>query len=383
MWLVALKPFSRYLYDRRSKGKILLMVRMVRLMMVSTLRKLFLPFCLLCITWAGSVHAAPTNDPLGSFLFTDGQVNTILRFGGSIYVGGAFTTVRLYTGHGVALNVNTGEEDSDFPRVNGSVSVVLPDGANGWYIGGQFDHVGTVARNGLAHINADKTVDTTWDPHPSDSAVVRAMFISGSTLYIAGSFSSVGGQTHKNIAAVNISTGLPTSWAPDCNGPVRAIVVPGNGKVYVGGAFQQNVPPADPNVPTCGGQVRNHIAALDASTGLATSWDSNANFDVRVLVLSPNSNKLYVGGNFTNIGGQSRNHIAEIDLDDGTATSWKPNIDLQVLALKVSGNIVYVGGTFNPTPVVPNSIGGQPRNNIAALDASTGLATSWNPNVNN
>ena len=28
------------------------------------------------------------------------------------------------------------------------------------------------------------------------------------------------------------------------------------------------------------------------------------------------------------------------------------------------------------------SIGGQPRNNLAAIDASTGAATSWNPNVN-
>jgi hypothetical protein len=214
----------------------------------------------------------------------------------------------------------------------------------------------------------------------------------------------------------------------------------------VGGAFQQDI--LNPTVPTCGGQVRNHIAALNASTGLAiTSWNPNANLDVRVLALSPNSNKLYVGGNFTTISGQSRNKIAEIDLSAGTATTWNPNIDLQVLALKVSGsivyvgggftcigpatdpnlcgqtggtprnriaalqvsdgkatpwnpnsnssveaievsgNIVYVGGTFTPTPVIPNSIGGAPRNNIAALDASTGLATSglpasWDPNVN-
>jgi hypothetical protein len=410
--------------------------------MVSTLRKLLLPFCLLCITGVGSAHAAPANNPLGSFLFTDGQINAILRVGGSIYVGGAFTTVRPYTGHGIALNVTTGVGDSAFPLVNGTIFAVLSDGANGWYIGGQFDHVGTVARNGLAHIKADKTLDTTWDPNPSTSAIVRTMFISGSTLYVAGSFSSLGGQARGNIAAVNISTGQPTSWAPNCQGPVRAILVPGNGNVYVGGAFQQD--PLNPTVPTCGGQIRNHIAALDASTGLAvTSWNPNANLDVRVLALSPNSNKLYVGGNFTSISGQSRNHIAEIDLSNGTATSWNPNIDLQVLALKVSGsivyvggsfqcigpatdpnhcsqtggtprdriaalqvsngtatgwnpdsnssvesiavlgNIVYVGGTFNPTLTSPNSIGGQPRNNIAALDASTGLATPWNPNVNN
>jgi hypothetical protein len=40
---------------------------------------------------------------------------------------------------------------------------------------------------------------------------------------------------------------------------------------------------------------------------------------------------------------------------------------------------VYAGGSFFGA----GSIGGQARNNIAALDAGTGLATAWNPNANN
>jgi hypothetical protein len=43
-----------------------------------------------------------------------------------------------------------------------------------------------------------------------------------------------------------------------------------------------------------------------------------------------------------------------------------------VQALAVSGSTVYVGGQFN-------SIGGQSRSNIAALDVTTGLVTAWNP----
>ena len=41
---------------------------------------------------------------------------------------------------------------------------------------------------------------------------------------------------------------------------------------------------------------------------------------------------------------------------------------------RVSGSTVYAGGSFT-------SIGGQARNSIAALDATTGAATSWNPNA--
>jgi len=46
----------------------------------------------------------------------------------------------------------------------------------------------------------------------------------------------------------------------------------------------------------------------------------------------------------------------------------------RVNALAVSGDTVYAGGTFT-------SIGGQTRNRIAALNAMTGLAMSWNPNA--
>jgi hypothetical protein len=56
--------------------------------------------------------------------------------------------------------------------------------------------------------------------------------------------------------------------------------------------------------------------------------------------------------------------------------SWDPNADNTVLSLAVSGSTVYVGGAFS-------SIGGQTRNRIAALDASTGAAMSWNPNASN
>ena len=40
----------------------------------------------------------------------------------------------------------------------------------------------------------------------------------------------------------------------------------------------------------------------------------------------------------------------------------------------MSGSTVYAGGGFT-------SIGGQARNSIAALDATTGAATAWDPNA--
>lgn len=47
----------------------------------------------------------------------------------------------------------------------------------------------------------------------------------------------------------------------------------------------------------------------------------------------------YVGGIFTSIGGQPRNRIAAIDATTGLATAWKANADNWVQALAVSGGI--------------------------------------------
>jgi hypothetical protein len=83
---------------------------------------------------------------------------------------------------------------------------------------------------------------------------------------------------------------------------------------------------------------------------------------------------VYAGGHFTSIGGATRNRIAALDATTGTATAWDPNADYAISALVVSGSTVYAGGGFN-------SIGGQARNHIAALDATTGAATAWDPNA--
>ena len=85
---------------------------------------------------------------------------------------------------------------------------------------------------------------------------------------------------------------------------------------------------------------------------------------------------VYAGGSFTSIGGQPRSRIAALDASTGTATAWNPNANSVRHALAVSGSTVYAGGGFT-------SIGGQTRNRIAALDAATGNATAWNPNANN
>ena len=117
--------------------------------------------------------------------------------------------------------------------------------------------------------------------------------------------------------------------------------------VYVGGAFT-----------SIGGQARNHIAGLDATTASATDWNPNSDGDVGVLAV--NGSTIYVGGGFTNIGGQARNHIAALDAGTGAAAVWNPDANGYVGALALDGSTVYAGGDFT-------TIGGLPQAHIAGM----------------
>ena len=189
---------------------------------------------------------------------------------------------------------------------------------------------------------------------------MRAVVAGGVTVYAGGEFTSIGGETRNAIAALDASTGLASAGDPDDDNPVSALAATGD-TVYVAGDFTK-----------IGGQARNYVAALDAGTGQATGWNPDA--DKWVYALDLSGDTVYVGGWFSNIDGQLRSRIAALDAATGKATAWSPKANSPVYALVRSGGTVYAGGEFT-------KIGGQERNRIAALDASTGLATGWNPDA--
>jgi len=286
---------------------------------------------------------------------TNGTVNAVVQDGGTIYIGGNFTQVGPATGSAVPLDATTGQPIS-IPKVDGYVKAVTPDGTGGWYVGGRFTHVGGLPRSNIAHILADNSVSD-WNPNANQQ--VDVLVVSGNTVYAGGEFTSIGGQIRNRIAALDASTGLATAWDPNAGGIQVLTLVLSGSTVYAGGYFT-----------SIGGQPRNHIAALDASTGLATPWNPNANQQVDALVVSGST--VYVGGWFTNIGAQMRNRIAALDASTGLATPWNPDSNYPVHTLTVSGTTIYAGGDFY-------NIGGQDRYGVAALDASSGFATAWNP----
>jgi hypothetical protein len=251
------------------------------------------------IVFLSSFVFSQDSSPSLDFYVTNGIVYSIVASQDTVYIGGSFTYVGPNTGSGVPIDTTTGNRVSPFPKVNGGVYAVVPDGSGGWFIGGGFTRVGTTNRNRLAHILSDGSVDPNFNPNANNT--VWCLLLSGSTLYAGGDFTNIGGQLRNRIAALDISTGNATSWNPNANGSVYALGLSGT-TLYAGGSFT-----------SIGGQTRNRIAALDTSTGNATTWNPNANNTVLAIAIS--GSNVYIGGVFTTLqgGAVTRNYIAALE----------------------------------------------------------------------
>lgn len=156
------------------------------------------------------------------------------------------------------------------------------------------------------------------------------------------------------------------------DGVVWAQQAVGN-RVYVGGDFA-NARPA--GSPAGSNQTpRQNALAYNLQTGvLDTSWNPSPNARILSMAVSPNGQRLYVAGQFTNIAGQTRYRIAAFNAQTGELiNNWVPVVNTQVVGVAATDSTVYIVGNFS-------SVNGVARPQAAALSAATGaLITQFDP----
>jgi hypothetical protein len=168
------------------------------------------------------------------------------------------------------------------------------------------------------------------------------------------------------------SADLPN--APDdsaqANGRVSAILRVGD-RIYLGGNFTELT---NPNGTTVS---RNHLAAINASTGeVVAGWNPDVNGNVGALAASSDRSRIYAGGGFTTVGGVTHRRMASIVTTTGAVDNeFKASLGAPVDAIAVLGNSVYIGGEFT-------GVNGQPRTHLAKLNGTTGAVDpTWKPSA--
>ncbi|MEG5042868.1 MULTISPECIES: DUF4347 domain-containing protein [unclassified Microcoleus] len=186
-------------------------------------------------------------------------------------------------------------------------------------------------------------------------------------IYAGGDFTTVNGTARNNIARMNADGSLDTAFNPagGMDSRVAAIALDSSGKVYAGGYFT-----------TVNGTARNRIARMNADGSLDTAFNPTGGMDSNVYAIAlDSSGKPYVGGGFTTVNGTARNYIARMNADGSLDTAFNPtggmSLSVDAIALDSSGK-PYVGGAFN-------TVNGTARNQIARMNADGSLDTAFNP----
>jgi len=275
----------------------------------------------------------------------NGAVSAIaLQPDGKIIVGGTFSLVNEQQAFRIIRLNSNGSLDTTFNIASGPNSnvfeiVIQPDGKI--LIGGIFTAVGGVTRNRIARLNADGTLDTSFDPGSGANQTIQTISLQpDGKILVGGDFTSFNGVARNRLARLNSDGSLDTSFNPGtgANNSVRAIAVLSNGKILVGGLF------TDFN-----GSPRESVVRLNSDGSLDTTFAS-VDFSVTTvtdIVIQPDG-LILVGGNFFMVNGVSRSNIVRLNPDgtvDANFTNSFLSTTVNDVALQTNGRIV-VGGNF-------------------------------------
>jgi uncharacterized delta-60 repeat protein len=362
-----------------------------------------------------------TDPPYNS---TPGANNTVHAIvaqpDGKTIIGGDFTAVNTRNRNRIARMNNDGSLDRSFnpgTGADGSVnSVVLqPDGRV--IIGGGFTSFNGTQRYGIARLQQNGLLDTSFNPGLGANGVIRAMALQNDgKLLIGGDFTMINGTNMNYVARLNSNGTLDTSFNPGVgpNGPVNSLAVY-SGPLFIdrtasGGpaedrfmvdtgskkgsltidydflnipdtlrVYYEGVPIYDSGlvngtnsvtIPYSGNSSVLEIVMNEGSGFFGTVWLYSLRIDPDV------DPRPVIGGSFTEVAGQSRRSVARLNLDGTLDTTFNPGTgaDNAVYAVAKQGNKVLMGGGFN-------SVDERSRNSIARLNEDGSLDTSFDPGL--
>ena len=303
-----------------------------------------------------------------------GTVNALQVTNGLVYAGGNFTSVGSSNLANVAaISTTTALANSFNPSTVDAAVFALFVTPTNVYVGGQFTTIGTKSKNRLAALNTNG-VATTWNPNPN--GIVRALFITSSNALVGGDFTTIAVTSRQGFAAIGLTgtgTAQPLDLALQAGTTVnfvRSILLSGN-SLYVGGQFTN-------------AQAAPHalIAGVDITTGqpipvpLGSSFNGAAGAVFGANSMAYANGNVLVGGDFKSLGGVARQRAAALSLTNGAALPWAPGFDAPVLTMVYGTNRIYVGGSFtnyNTTNASP-SLG----HGLGAVDPVTGNPVPFN-----
>jgi uncharacterized delta-60 repeat protein len=263
----------------------------------------------------------------------NGQIFAIaLQADGKIIAGG--------NGFGGAVRLNA---DGSFDKFFGPGAIVydikvLPDGK-----------ILLLTANGIFRYNQDANQDAAFTPVFANGRVYRIAVLPDGKILLVGNFTEVTGTVRNRVARLNADGTVDASFNPPggANASVFDLAEQADGKIIIGGDF------TGVNFDTS----KIYLARLNADGTLDTSFASPAlDTRVRTIRIEPGG-KILVGGIWNNSGNAPLGKIARLNangtIDPSFNNSLAVNRVVNSIDLQTDGRII-IGGYFTRVGGVPN-----------------------------
>ncbi len=200
--------------------------------------------------------------------------------------------------------------------------VVQPDGKI--LLVGYFNTINGVNRNYIVRFNTDGSLDTSFNIGTgANSPILTAAVQPDGKILISGFFNSFNGTNRQSVARLNADGTLDMSFDTgngfSLRGTIKSITPLPGGKVFVGGSFVGGF--------NIGGDSSDSIKVFnaDGSNDSSIRFNTTALGGVRAIAVQPDG-KILVGGNFNRPGSGSLNHIFRLNPDGSLDTDFGPSL---------------------------------------------------------
>jgi uncharacterized delta-60 repeat protein len=298
----------------------------------------------------------------------------VIQSDGKILIAGYFTLVNGVARNRIArLNID-GTLDTTFTSniaVNSYIKTVCLQSDGKIIIGGNFTSYNGTSVNYIARLNPDSTLDTTFNVGTGFDSYVNSIIIQADgKLVIGGNFYSYNSTDCKRIARLNIDGSIDSAFSLNAgtDTAVNSIAIQSNGKILLGGTFSY-----------CNTFTRNRIASINANGSIDTGFypfledGISTDGQIRTIFLQPNG-KIIIGGLFTTYNGLSSKNIARLNSDGTVDATFNVGTGANGMVKKVavtSNNKIIIAGDFT-------AYNGVTSNRIAQLNADGTLDTTFN-----
>jgi uncharacterized delta-60 repeat protein len=299
---------------------------------------------------------------------------------GKILAGGSFAMIGGQSRSGLARLNPDGTLDTSFnPGMTGTVQRIVLQADGKILVAGAFSILAGKSRLGIGRLNPDGTLDVDFDPRASGGdygTVVSSVAVQADgKVLISGSFTMIGGQPRNGLARLNPDGTLDASFNQTDTHYTSFLALQPDGRILEGGWFSTNG-------ATSG--YGFYVGRLNADGSVDASFDP-VGTDYGCFVALQADGKILVGGPFTLLRGQRRNYIGRLNTDGtldaafqgGTVPLYRANNVYQPivesLAVQADGGIL-VGGMFG-------QLDGQTRHNLGRLNPDGTVDPSFDPQI--